>query len=131
MRFSSNTGQTIDNSGTIVLAGGTLAASLVTVYAGGSLIGAGTVTGVVTDLGTIAASGGLLELESAVNNAGTPDVGTLEIETNATLALLGSSNTVAIGFAGADATLELAKTTKEEATLSGLAAGDRIILEKT
>jgi fibronectin-binding autotransporter adhesin len=58
------------DSGTYTLAGGTLSVQAVVVDAGATLSGYGTVTGTVSDAGTVVANGGILLLSGAVSGTG-------------------------------------------------------------
>ena len=75
-------------SGQLALSGATVNTDPVTVYANGDISGYGTITGAVTDLGTITANGGTLELTGSVTG-----IGTLVVDPGATLLLdLGTSS---------------------------------------
>jgi hypothetical protein len=94
---------------------------------GGSLAGAGTVTGALVEAaaGSVQAMGGVLKIVGAVTGGGT-----LSIADNATLDLTGSdANTVA--FAGKAGILKLEKTAKVSGTITKMQAGDIIDIAGT
>jgi hypothetical protein len=80
------TGNTLSDSGDIVLAGGTLSTGGLTITAAGSLTGSGTVAMAVANAGTIEAEGGLLVLAAGATG------GVLQAGVGATLDLAASSS---------------------------------------
>jgi hypothetical protein len=94
---------------------------------GGSLTGAGTVTGAIkeTSKGSIKALGGVLKIVGAVSGGGT-----LSISDHATLDLAGKdANTVA--FLGAAGILKLEQTAQVTGTITKLQVGDTIDIAGT
>ncbi len=114
------TPDTLTDAGLIELAQGTLIAAALTIAAGGTLRGDGTVTDPVND-STIEASGGDLLISSAVSGSGV-----LKIDPGATLELgaaAGSGQTVDLQ---ADATLRLDDPAGFAATLENLQGSDSL-----
>jgi hypothetical protein len=121
-------GAAITDNGLITLGGGAINATAtsasLTVGVGGQLDGYGGVTAnSLTNSGTIAASGGALQLNSGVTGAGTLQVDAgAELDANAAVA-----STQAVSFAGVGGTLGLFSPNSFAATISGFAAGDTFL----
>ena len=127
-RSWTTSGSAITDKGVITLGGGAITATAtdasLTIAAGGKLVGYGDVAAnSFTNSGTIEASGGPLQLNSAV--AGT---GTLQIDAGAELIAndaIASAQTVS--FEGTDGALELLSPDNFDASIKGFAAGDTLL----
>jgi fibronectin-binding autotransporter adhesin len=100
-------GTVTDTAGNITISGGTLSATNgISLSAGASLSGTGTLIGTIAGAGTYQASGGTLDLESAVLASATglqiADTSTSVLELDSTVA-----SGAEITFLGADGTLDL------------------------
>ena len=118
------TTKTITDNGALILSASNFQDAALTISNTGALVGNGTVTGHITDSGTIEAAGGTLTLASAVAGPGQ-----LVIEAGATLVLsttLGARQS--IDFAGTGATLMLDHPASAAQTLTGFGAGDQLDL---
>jgi hypothetical protein len=116
-------GTVTDTAGNITISGGTLSATNgFSLSAGTSLSGTGTLIGTIASAGTYQASGGTLDLESAVLASATG----LQIA-NSSASVLELDGTVASGaavtFLGADGTLDLADLGGELQGFKGTIAG--------
>jgi hypothetical protein len=78
------TGNALDDAGSLILQGGTLATGGLTIDTNGTLAGFGVVTGSVANQGAILASGGVLDLTTPVS-----DIGVLGVTPGSTLVLNG------------------------------------------
>jgi hypothetical protein len=95
-----------------------------TIQAGASVIGEGTVTAPRLSIGgALTADGGTLTVHADVTGAGNAT-----INAGATLDVFGTLAVAGVDFAGAGATLALDKPTDATSTLSGFGAGDTIDL---
>jgi hypothetical protein len=113
--------------GTIRLDNGGGVAGSVTVAAGATLVGAGTVDGAAQSAGTIEASGGALTIAGPVTGTG----GALLIDNGATLNLGAAVSGDNIAFAAAGkSVLTLGAAGSVASAISGFATGDAIDLEK-
>ena len=81
-----STGNNLVDAGLLRLQGGTLATGSLSIASGGTLSGFGTVTGAVTDQGTVLATGGVLNLAGGVAGAGV-----LSVASGSTLILAGDA----------------------------------------
>jgi T5SS/PEP-CTERM-associated repeat protein len=109
-------------SGVIGLAGGTFSASTLTLGAGATLSGSGTVLGSIDDNGVIAATG-LLTLSGAVGGTGS-----LRIGAGATLDVSTTATGDAIAFLGGTGVLVARQAGTIGAAISGYGVGDTIDL---
>jgi T5SS/PEP-CTERM-associated repeat protein len=135
--FQAGTLLRIGDGGSLVLAGGSVAAegtSPVSCAAGISIMGGGTISGFGTlataadgqfhDNGLIAADGGTLKIDATVVG-----LGAMRIDAASTVAITGALRlTGGVYFAGAGAALDLAHGAAVAAVLSGFAAGDSIAM---
>jgi hypothetical protein len=115
--------------GTVTLAGGVLDVPTGTTLALGGpdrIAGFGTIDAALTVAGTIAASGGLLDIAQAPGYPSGITHGTLQIDPGATLELADGS-AIGIAFNG-PATLQLDTPGANTGTLTNIAAGDTIVL---
>jgi hypothetical protein len=122
--FASTAGGGINVLGTMILGGSTLSSNPLTIDAGGTLNGFGTVTAHATNDGTVTANSGLLDLTSAVTGTGTMVIGagaTLEFGTSAPSSQL-------VTFAAATGELLLNAPTLVAVGVSGFVLGDTIDL---
>jgi hypothetical protein len=113
--------------GELNLAGSSFTSANVTIDAGGTLDGHGTVLGAVANAGTIDASGGTLSITQGVTGTGAA-----EIENNATLSF--GANVAAgqtVTFEGAKGTLALGNAGGFAGTIAGFAPGNAIDLINT
>lgn len=118
----------LTDAGGITLAGGTLTAKTITLTAGATLAGLGSVKGAVADAGTVNATGsGTLAISGALSGKGS-----LQIGNNATTSVGGKLTVAAVNFAaGGTETLALASPAGATSVISGFAHGDVIDLTKT
>jgi hypothetical protein len=116
---------TVWSSGHVKLAGGKLQTDPITIN-GGEISGDATVTGVITDDGTITAIGGTLDVTDDVSGAGV-----LAIGAGGTLQLDGTDHGVDVNFVsgGAGQTLRLATVGNLQAAISGFVAGYTVAVE--
>jgi hypothetical protein len=98
-------------------------AGLLAVDAGAALSGSGTMTGTITDNGTIKASGGLLTLSGTVGGTGL-----LQIDVGATLDVNSASAGETISFLSGTGTLVDHQVGTIGAAISGFVAGDTVDL---
>jgi hypothetical protein len=119
------TTQSITNSGTLQLGGGTFQAASLTDNAGSTLLGFGTITGTTfANSGLIEANGGLLKLKSALTGTGG-----LQIDGGATLEIGSTLNSAAaVNFNGANATITIDHPGSFGNTIGSLAVDDVITL---
>jgi len=112
----------IVDSGTVVLAGGTLAAPWFKIAAGGILSGSGTLAAALIDNGTLRASGGTLIVTGSISGGGT-----LQIGTGAGLELQ-NGGAATIDFANNAGMLQIDLPDSFSGAIDGLVAGDTIAL---
>ena len=116
-------GQTFTDTGALVLTGGSIFASGVSIAAGGAMSGFGNVTTAITSDGGIAATGGDLVLAGSLTGTG----GLHDRRTRDTgVAVLAAQSA---GFAGVDGTLMLDAPTSYSGAIAGFAPGDTIVVE--
>ncbi|HKI14448.1 MAG TPA: hypothetical protein VKA12_05460, partial [Roseiarcus sp.] len=127
-RSWTTSGAAITDEGVITLGGGAISATAtgasLTIADGGKLVGYGDVAAnSFTNSGTIEASGGPLDLNSAV--VGT---GTLQIDAGAELIANGAiASTQTVSFQGTGGALELLSPNTFGASIEGFAAGDTLL----
>ena len=117
------------DSGTLLVGAAGVNALAITIAAAATLVttAGDTLTGSLTDNGTIEANAGTLTLEQAVSGSGT-----LKIDADATLALAGAlAAGGTVSFAGSGAALELSAPSKFSGAISGFTVGDSIDLVNT
>ena len=103
---------------------GGVAKGVVTVDAGATLVGAGTIRNTVVDKGSIDAKGGTLTLTGSISGTGA-----VSITSNAVLSIGGSAGVTGLTFlAGGHETASFGAPTLVSATFSGFAATDTIDL---
>jgi T5SS/PEP-CTERM-associated repeat protein len=125
---------TVGGGSELDLTGGTVTAGVATgngihTMVGGVIAGYGILAaadgGAIFDYGTIRASGGNLTVAGNFSS----EAGSIQISTNSTATLTGSSIKLAgIAFIGSDATLSLAHAATVTSVLSGFAIGDIIAM---
>jgi hypothetical protein len=120
-------GTTLTDSGNIILGGGKFSPAALSIAAGGTLSGFGTLAAPVQNNGNVLASGGALVITGRVAGTGTLAIGTL-----ANLVLgtgIGAGET--IQFTAMHETLTLDSPASMLGTLSGMGAGDTIDIANT
>jgi len=121
----------IASTSSLVLSGGTVnapdTAVGLQVWADGTLSGYGTVNATgfgISDAGTIRAAGGTLVLNGNISGTGQ-----MQIADTSTIKITGATiGHATIAFTGHNATLSLAHGATSQATLTGFAAGDSIVM---
>jgi fibronectin-binding autotransporter adhesin len=111
----------LEDSGILMLAGGTLAAAALSTAVGGVISGSGTLAEAVANAGTIDASGGLLKLAGSVTGTGT-----LQIANASTLELAAADAEKVIYATGGVGTLQLDSAASFTGAIQGLALNDAI-----
>ncbi|HST75627.1 MAG TPA: Hint domain-containing protein [Acetobacteraceae bacterium] len=119
---------TVDSTASLeVGTGGTSTAGAVTVDAGATLSGAGSISGKLVDNGTVSAIGGGLSISGDVSGSGK-----LQIGAGATLSLVSGSIATDIDFVGSGGTLSFASFLgtfpfSETGTISGFVSSDNLV----
>ena len=113
------------NGGVIDLSTGHLDGTTLTIAAGSSMIGSGTVAATISSAGSIEASGGSLDLAG-----GLAAPAALAIETSSALELAGADGG-GVTFAGSSGIFTLDDPIGFTGTIAGLAIGDTLVLRNT
>lgn len=117
---------TLVDQGVIALGGAAFGAAALTISAGGTLLGAGSVAGPITDQGLLEASGGTLTLSGAVGGAGT-----IGIDADAVLNAAGAVGGAVVTFLDRGGTLAVGQPGQFSAAIAGFATSDQIALPGT